>query len=139
MAKAVSVIGLKNLDQTLKNLEPKLRAKLKKRAIRKALEPVHQSAVQRAPVGETGNLANSIKQSVTRDGLYGQVATSKLAPHAHLVEFGHRIVTKDGKDTGKRAKATPFLRPAWDENNQRVLNTIVEEVETGLEKLESRK
>ena len=34
--------------------------------------------------------------------------------HAHLVERGHRIVTVKGKDTGKRARPRPFMRPARD-------------------------
>jgi len=33
--------------------------------------------------------------------------------HRHLIEFGHRIVTPSGRDTGKRAKAFPFIGPAF--------------------------
>jgi hypothetical protein len=32
--------------------------------------------------------------------------------HAHLVERGHRIVTRDGRDTGKRTRPIPFQRKA---------------------------
>lgn len=34
--------------------------------------------------------------------------------HRHLIEFGHRIVTKAGVDTGRRAAARPFIGPATE-------------------------
>jgi hypothetical protein len=32
----------------------------------------------------------------------------------HLLEKGHRIITKDGRDTGKRAPAFPHIAPVND-------------------------
>lgn len=32
--------------------------------------------------------------------------------HSHLVEYGHRIVTHSGKDTGRRTRPIPFQRRA---------------------------
>jgi hypothetical protein len=38
-----------------------------------------------------------------------RVKAAKRAPHFHLVELGHRIVTHAGRDTGKRTKPAMFL------------------------------
>jgi hypothetical protein len=38
-----------------------------------------------------------------------RVKAAKRAPHFHLVELGHRIVTRGGRDTGRRTKPAMFL------------------------------
>jgi hypothetical protein len=62
--------------------------------------------------GASKRLRKSIK--VTK-GKYGHSYLVKAtAPHAWLVEYGHEVVTKDGRSTGKRAEPHPFLIPAAD-------------------------
>lgn len=46
----------------------------------------------------------------------------KIAPHAHLVEYGHDLV-KNGKVIG-RVKAYPFYRPALDEEGPKILRGV---------------
>lgn len=53
----------------------------------------------------SGNYQRSIKHGKVWKGADGQFvirvyASSKIAPHAHLIENGHRIVGKDGKEHG---------------------------------------
>jgi hypothetical protein len=69
----------------------------------------------------TGNLEKSLivrpSKSSNRLGAWfkaGSRGRGRLAPHAHLIEYGHRIVTRKGRDTGKTAKAFEFFRPAVD-------------------------
>ena len=72
---------------------------------------------------KTGELRRSIsaKKSKFEDGGYIVIAK---AQHAHLVEFGHVQVTKNGDVVGSVA-ARPFLRRAKD----KVLRTAVREIQ----------
>lgn len=55
---------------------------------------------------KTGNYYKSIKRGkVFRDPVTGEwtvrvYTSSKIAPHAHLIENGHRIVDENGNETG---------------------------------------
>lgn len=68
---------------------------------------------------DTGTLEKSLiaapSKSRTHPGAWTKAAWA-TAPHAHLIEFGHRIVGhKPNKiDTGKVARAFAFFRPAVD-------------------------
>lgn len=68
------------------------------------------------PRGPTGNLRRSVgaRQARRRVGLGRYEATmgayvGPTAPHRHLVIRGHRIVTRGGRDTGRRARADPYV------------------------------
>lgn len=68
----------------------------------------------RAPVGPTGNLKAGFrvrKRTAFRGKVRGGVRRTKKAAHAHLVEFGHRVV-RGGQVVG-HAAAHPFIRPAF--------------------------
>jgi hypothetical protein len=53
--------------------------------------------------------------------------------HRHLVEFGHRIVTRDGVDTGKRTRAFPFIGPAFEFAQQRMDVVIGEKLKQAID------
>ena len=79
----------------------------------------------------TGALARSLivrpSKSSTRLGAWfkaGSRGGGRLAPHAHLIEYGHRIVTRRGADTGKRARAFAFFRPAVDAKRSAVRSMV---------------
>ena len=65
----------------------------------------------------SGDLAGSI-HTEKNDGKVKKsvavVAGGIAAPHAHLVEFGHRQVSKDGK-VGDDVPAHPFMRKAFEQ------------------------
>ena len=65
----------------------------------------------------SGDLAGSIhtesKNGATKKSV-AVVAGGIAAPHAHLVEFGHRQVSKDGK-VGDDVPAHPFMRKAFEQ------------------------
>lgn len=76
-------------------------------------------------VDRTGNLRKSIgmrKSKFPKGGWIVKAAgrnkingsTRARGFHAHLVEFGHRMVTSSGRDTGKRVPPHPFMRPALE-------------------------
>jgi hypothetical protein len=72
--------------------------------LKKFGDAVAKDAVRLAPV-DTGLLKSRI--TANEDGSRVTADTEYAAP----VEFGHRVVV-DGKDTGKRVPAQPYLRPA---------------------------
>lgn len=49
--------------------------------------------------------------------------------HRHLIEFGHRIVTKGGVDTGRRAAARPFIGPAMEFATRQIDITVSQDLE----------
>ena len=58
---------------------------------------------------KTGNYFKGIKSSKAwrnSKGDYGVkvYANNAVAPHTHLIEYGHKVVTHTGRDTGYRAK-----------------------------------
>ncbi len=72
----------------------------------------------KAPSGPTGNLKRSpIARLMPESDKYPAIAIAgidrKIAPHAHLVEFGT-----------SRAPAHPFFRPAIDETKSEVMEGI---------------
>ncbi|MCH7396562.1 HK97 gp10 family phage protein [Belliella sp. DSM 107340] len=89
----IDLRGESDLIKKLKKLDNKVSINAIKKALRKAGHKIKSGVKQTAPV-ETGNLKKSIK--VFNDNSYGSKngalirvgADRKLAPHAHLVEFG---------------------------------------------------
>lgn len=68
-------------------------------------------AYRGAPV-DTGVMRDSIG---VRSGLFGAhevYVGGTDAPYWASVEYGHRIVDRDGHDTGESVPAQPFMRPA---------------------------
>ncbi|NBW09713.1 MAG: hypothetical protein EBR82_16990 [Caulobacteraceae bacterium] len=112
-------------------------------------------------VGFTGALRKSIgfKAHLAKDGVYVMVVgprtagkfdalafwpryrgakniITKVVPkwYAHLVEHGHQLV-RFGRKTGRRVPARPYLRPAMDAGNARVLEFVRDSFEAAIEKL----
>lgn len=76
---------------------------------------------EKAPQGPTGNLKKAayaavLPETTTRRVVAFAGIRPRKAPHAHLVEFGH--------GGPHPAPAHPFLRPAWDELRDKVLENI---------------
>ena len=103
---------------------------------------IRDEAKVRAPV-ESGRLRESIylayqEGKSTSDRVVYRVSwNSKLAPHGHLVEFGHWrtnavYVGKDGQWHGSRHRiqahwvaAHPFLRPAMEATRERAQQAML--------------
>lgn len=128
------VFGGKELEAALKQL-PKATAKnVLRRALQRAAEPIVSAAEANAPHGQTGELkASEIastrisrrqKSSAPKSGVTVFVGPSGLwGSLAHLIEFGT-----------SKAPAHPFLRPAWDENKDKVRSMIADEIWKALAK-----
>jgi hypothetical protein len=64
--------------------------------------------------------------SVPLRGIIGAVVGPgwPAGAHGHLVEYGHRVVTHKGVDTGKRAKPLPFQKPAEEKSKHAILRAF---------------
>jgi HK97 gp10 family phage protein len=134
----MDVKGIAELKKKLQGLPAELIQRMDRAAMKKGLRPSYDAVMKYVPVGETGNLANSVKitSKVVASGksnyIYGMVEA--IAPHAHLVEYGHEMCDHDGKPTGKTVPPHPFMLPALVETAPEVVNIIAEECGKGLEK-----
>ncbi|KQY27184.1 HK97-gp10 family putative phage morphogenesis protein [Rhizobium sp. Root482] len=133
----VGVDGLKDLEKALKEL-PQANAKaVLRRTMKEAGEPVARTARALAPKDE-GHLAESIdvstKLSERQKKLHKKQSPVEMFigpgshPYGPLQEFG----------TGPGHQAQPFMRPAWDQNKEKVLDTIANLTWIEIEKTATR-
>ncbi len=96
---------------------------------------LRDEAKERAPV-KSGRLKGAIYlaykdgRSTDDEVVYSISWNAKVAPHGHLIEFGHAVVRggkagKGGVNIGW-APAKPFLRPAYDAALPRAQQAMIE-------------
>ena len=92
-----TVEGLESLNKTLKKIGSEQKGVFKKKALREIMyegaETIAAEVKRRAPRGPTGNLKRSIRaKKFDILPFHGPAAFAaidrKIAPHAHLIEFG---------------------------------------------------
>ena len=122
----------------LEKLAGPLKTKLARSMAVAAGKEFRDEARRRAPIGEGSDMPGTLKESIylayregkttERQVVYSVSWNSRLAPHGHLVEFGHWrinklmpigagglwVATKERLDSPKWVPAHPFLRPAMD-------------------------
>lgn len=119
----VKVAGLQDLERALKGLPAANGKGVLRRTLKEAGEPVAKTARALVPK-DKGYLSESIdvstKLSRRQRRLHQKQAEVEMFigpgpdPAGHLDEFG----------TGPGHQAQPFMRPAWDQNKTKVLDTI---------------
>jgi hypothetical protein len=121
----LSVVGLKEIDNAIKNLPLALQHSTLQAAHAAAAKPLVEREKLLAPEGPTGKLVDSIgivKTPFQKAGTVGEVKAGprrKIAPHAHLVEYGTKVRRLRGR--GKYVAGTergimpkkPFAQPAF--------------------------
>lgn len=127
MSVTLSLTGAKELDAALKGLPDQVSERILYQAHIDAAFPLVAAAHFLAPVGKTGNLADSIgieRVGVKRGGEIGQIQVgprrggSFRGFHGHLIEFGK--TNRDGSMTAPR----PFMEPAFERTKGQVENGI---------------
>lgn len=117
MSVKISLTGVKEIDAVLRGLPLQFSESILFQTHKDAAFPLVSAAHMLAPVGETGNLAESIgteRVGVKRGGEIGSVAVGPRRSggfkgfHAHLIEFGK--TNRDGTKTAPR----PFMEPAFN-------------------------
>lgn len=132
----IEVTGYKEILRTIQKLPKEFSDPYLRRVHRKAVIPLENEIHKRAPVGKTGNLADSIG-TVKAEGL-GGVATGPRIGNGHKGFSGHlneygtkRRRTRRGANRGEQP-ARPFERPAWEFKKDTVEQRIADELEKDL-------
>lgn len=121
---AVKVKGAQQIASALHGLTFEVEHKIMQAANVASAEPLVHAAHLLAPVGKTGNLADSIgieKPSHKRVGVAGQINVGPRRGgkykgyHAHLVEY-----PKTNRD-GSKSVPHPFMRPAFERTKAQML------------------
>jgi HK97 gp10 family phage protein len=135
MSATLSVTGIKEIDDLLKGLPKQLTHRVLQAAHADAAKPLINAAQAYAPY-RTGKLERSIgaiKPSIHKATEIGIV---KVGPrrggsykgyHGHLIEYGHRIVTRKGKTVG-RTSPKPFMEPAFNVTKAKVEANIADSI-----------
>ena len=127
------------LEKLLKKLPIELQKNVVRRATRAAMAPVRKTIKSLINVND-GVLMKSIRirqKRYPRSGVIYTMVTAN-APHAHLVEFGHKLIAgrtvlDSGNDRIYRVKGRkgkllgfvpphPFMRPGMEANLTKALN-----------------
>jgi HK97 gp10 family phage protein len=131
MSVTLSVTGIKELDDLLKGLPKQLQHRYLQAAHADAAKPLIDRAQGNAPY-KTGRLEESIGVIKPTLRKATEIGIVKVGPrrggsykgyHGHLIEFGHRIVTRKGKTVGK-TNPKPFMRPAFEQTKERIQDNI---------------
>lgn len=139
---ATKIEGLAELMKKLDQLPAEIIRKVERSAMKKSLAPTYDAVMRHVPVGETGNLANAVKiktKTVNANAggsyMYGMVGA--FAPHAHLVELGHRMLNKFGEPTKlDHVPPHPFMLPALLETSDEAIKILAAELGKSLQKCE---
>lgn len=124
--------GLEDLIKNLNALPAKLEKKVIRAAVRKGANIVRDKARQNVPK-DTGNLQKSIITSGAK--VSGKIAfrvslkqrktkNSKEPYYGRFIEFGT-----------SKMPAKPFMRPALDESEWEVFDTVVSDIKSNLDKV----
>jgi len=121
----VKLVGMRELQEQLTELIKAVHPDKVEPILFEGAQTVAEAARAKAPLGPTGRLKRAcIAKKMPRRGSNPAVSIAavnyKVAPHMHLVEFGHG---------GPRpAPPHPFFRPAWDATKRQVKTKIVEDL-----------
>ena len=115
----IRIEGLEELNKVLEELQKSVDDGEKDGIVKSAAEKVKFAVETGIPIGPTGNLRRSLAlRKMSKPGVYVVAMDRKIAPHAHLVEYGH----------AGGASANPFFRPAIDSALPQAAKVIEEEI-----------
>lgn len=160
MAQIVELRGFNELSKKLRALGPKIEKKLLRAAMRQASNVVLRAARANAPVDD-GDLRRQIKTRSLRSRpgtvRFAVIAEARAEPtqkypggfpYAGAVEKGHGFPGSRQRLHGKPRETEfgtqdvpphPFMRPAWDANQQNILNKLQSELGRRIEQIAQEK
>lgn len=134
MAKlTVRLDGLRELEARVQELRDSLDPDKVEPILLEGARIIANRMREKAPVGPTGSLrASIVARQLKRLGKGPAPAVAavdrKIAPHAHLVEYGHKT------PEGGRVPAHPFFRPAVDETEGAAARHVMQKLDELLDK-----
>ena len=140
-APALVVEGVDDLLEILKGLDEDMRGEVVQEGMLRGAEIVAAEAAARAPHGESGELAASIRAEKREQSFFkldpgdSTAVGVRAAWYWRFPEFGvapHEI-GKGWTGWHPGMPATPFARPALDENADRVLSEVADAIRSAAE------
>jgi HK97 gp10 family phage protein len=150
----VEIKGLDELRRKLKDMGQALAGQVMTDILKAAADPVLNDAIAKCPT-DTGTLRSSIKLNISPPAKTGAKVAVVAGEgfflgetfYGGFVEYGHFTGKRKGRKgvdadkyrnkqiaAGRKwVAAKPFMRPAADENKDRVLNIIQQEVTAAIE------
>ena len=134
----VEVTGLEKIEENIEKIAQQMEPEIVESILLSKADMIKERASSAAPQGETGNLKRGIVAKVLqrRGDKYAPAMAGidyRIAPHAHLVEFGHAIrFSRKGRTFGF-VPPHPFFRPAFDSLQDQIKNEIAEEIKANIE------
>jgi hypothetical protein len=134
----ITTEGLAELEKVLKNLPAKVADRLLVRAIgsgTKQLAELIKAKILQLGHYDSGQLYNSVKNSPKinkRQLLVYSYAGPRGAPHAHLIEYGHK--TKNGG----HVPPSSYIRSTAIENSENLTDLVKQKLAEHIKKLEEK-
>ncbi len=124
MSLKIKIEGLDELDKAIRKLPQNIQKRVLKGALRAGGRVIVKDAKQRVPV-DSGTLKKSIVVVTGRskEGALMFVTTKSSAFYSHLIEFGT-----------SKMRPQPFLRPAFDNTQEEVIQAIGDKLADGIVK-----
>ena len=121
----IKIEGLENLMDVLENMADSVGDRNAHDITNPAAEMVEKAVLARVPLGPTGNLRRSVVlRKMDNPGVWVVAMDRGIAPHAHLVEYGH----------SGGASPHPFFRPAVDSTLPRAEGMIEREIKIRIDR-----
>lgn len=128
----VDIVGVEEALARISKMDMETRIAVRKQ-VRRSANRLRKNMRNRAPE-LSGNLKKSIRAKYDSDQLGADVGPTRPGgSHAHLVEFGHRLVTKDGKSIG-HVPARPFIAPAAEEERPKYVEDMKRAIQEAVRK-----
>lgn len=143
MRVTVRTEGFRELEQALEQLAtPGARKASARRALRKAAEPIVEAAQGMAPRGATGTLAPSVSVGTAlsrrQRGLHRRMFQSDRAAVEMFIGAGPLASAHTQEFGTIRHAPQPFLRPAWDQGQRQMLETLKAELWVDIQRAVAR-
>ena len=131
MPKGFIVTGIKQLDDALKSLEPKLARKYVKTILKHEMTPVLNAARENAPV-DTGLLKSSIKMRVSKKSRNSFGIDVRIGEQDWAGQSWYGAAQEYGTS---KMEGKGFLRKAYDEEKDQVKRNAIAALLAGLDQL----
>lgn len=155
MIGSIDVVGLDVLDQAIAELDNKMKDKVLSKALNQALNPIRKDAKFYASVAPEPHtmITKSGRKVVVQRGLLRSAIRKRKVPKREMGELGGHGVAMGiyiGKGTKQKEypnywhfveygtskmAAMPFLRPAFNSNQQAAIDAFADKLKSELDKI----
>ena len=133
----VRLEGIEELKKIFKQLDREVKKQIYEKAVQEGAEMVVQTAKAKVPV-DTGALKESIKIIESKAGEKGSFSKvgSDIAIHKRdaVTRQAHGYYSFFTEYGTSRMPARPFIRPALDENSQKIKDKFIEVLKSEVER-----